>query len=167
MFLSTKWLLLGILQALQQDSTRAENLDITDGMRTDMLTLERCCIALAEDFESTFGSYLSTLRTKDHEIFIDIARDASLASPYNELNVFDHIIFPDSHGESIILSKKIYEIFDFLQYYNDSFHGTSFNNPDTVLNESSLIQKLKKEYKIGIPLHLYNKYLISHFIFFK
>lgn len=141
-----------------------EPLDITEGMRASMYTLERCCTAFAEDFERTFGSYLSTLRTEDHEIFLDIARSAFLASPYNELNIFDQILFPDSHGISLRLSKKSYETFGTLQYYSDSFHGTAFDNPDTFLDEDSLTQKLKKEYKIGIHLHLYNKYLIEEII---
>ena len=141
-----------------------ENLNITEGMCADMRTLERCCTAFAEDFERTFGSYLSTLRTEDHEIFLDIAKSAFLTSPYNELNIFDQIFFPDSHGISLSLSKKTYEIFGTLHYYSDSFHGTAFDNPDMFLDEDSLKQELTKECKIGIHLHLYNKYLIEEII---
>ena len=141
-----------------------ERLDITEGMRADMRTLERCCTAFAEAFAKTFGSYLSALRTEDHAIFLDIARSAFLASPYNELDIFDRIVFPDSHGILLSLSKKTYANFGTLHYYSDSFHGTAFDNPDTVLDGHKLTQELKREYKIGIHLHLYNKYLIEEIL---
>lgn len=141
-----------------------ERLDVTEGMGADMATLESCCTAFAEDFAKAFGPYLSALSTEDHEIFVDVARSAFLASPYNELNIFDRIRFPDSHGTSLPLSKKTYEIFGTLHYYSDSFQGTAFDNPDTFLETDSLLQGPTRECKIGIHLHLYNKYLIEEII---
>lgn len=141
-----------------------ENLKISHEMRQTLNMLETCCIAFAEAFEKYFSEYYSSLRAKDHTIFLDVIRYAFLESPYNELNIFDAIVFPDSHGPQMSLSKKTYENFMNLRYYTNSFQGTMFDNPDTIMSPNNKIIEPQKGYRIGIHLHLHNKYLAEEIL---
>lgn len=136
-----------------------EALNVSDEMRRAMNTLESCCTKFAEEFEKTFCDYLSDMRSSDHNYYFAVARAVLVDSPYDELSVFQPIRFPDSYGPKKSLAKKISGIFTECALYRDSFSGTGFINPDTVLHLKDLVPKPTTGYRIGIHIHLYNKHL--------